>query len=212
MDVLLPVFLGLMISAVGVALPGLLNMTAAKISLSDGRSRAVIFALGATTIVFIQTYIAVSFAKFINRNPGIINLLQEIGLGIFAVLTLYFLFFAKKPPIKKQAAEVIVVNSRTSRFFLGALLSALNFFPVPYYVFISITLSTYGYFFFDNLFVLLFVSGVTVGSFAMFYLYILFFKGIKKRTDFFMNNMNYIIGTVTGLIAVVTFIRIVRSL
>ena len=212
MDVLLPVFLGLIISAVGVALPGLLNMTAAKISLNDGRGRAVIFALGATTIVFIQTYIAVSFAKFINRNPGIINLLQEIGLGIFAVLTLYFLFFAKKPPIKKQAAEVVVVNSRTSRFFLGALLSALNFFPVPYYVFISITLSTYGYFFFDNLFVLLFVSGVTVGSFAMFYLYILFFKGIKKKTDFFMNNMNYIIGTVTGLIAVVTFIRIVRSL
>lgn len=212
MDVLLPVFLGLIISVVGVALPGLLNMTAAKISLNDGRSRAVIFALGATTIVFIQTYIAVSFAKFINRNPGIINLLQEIGLGIFAVLTLYFLFFAKKAPIKKQAAEVVVVSSRTSRFFLGALLSALNFFPVPYYVFISITLSTYGYFFFDNLFVLLFVSGVTVGSFAMFYLYILFFKGIKKKTDFFMNNMNYIIGTVTGLIAVVTFIRIVRSL
>lgn len=212
MHIILPILSGLVISAVGVALPGLLNMTAAKISLNDGRGRAVIFALGATTIVFIQTYIAVSFAKFINSNPGIINLLQEIGLGIFAVLTLYFLFFAKKPPVKKDAAEVVVVNSRTSRFFLGALLSALNFFPVPYYVFISITLSTYGYFFFDHLFVLLFVSGVTAGSFAMFYLYIVFFKGIKKKTDFFMKNINYIIGTVTGLISIITFIRIVRNL
>jgi len=212
MDIILPILLGLVISAVGVALPGLLNMTAAKISLNDGRSRAIVFALGATVIVFIQTYIAVTFAKFINSNPGVINLLQEIGLGIFAVLTLYFLFFAKKPPVKKEAAEVVVVNSRTSRFFLGALLSALNFFPIPYYVFISVTLSTYSYFFFDHLFVLLFVAGVTMGSFAMFYVYIVFFKKIKQKTDFFMTNMNYIIGTITGLISIVTLIRILRNL
>jgi threonine/homoserine/homoserine lactone efflux protein len=212
MEIILPIILGMAISAVGVALPGLINMTAAKISLNDGRSRAVIFAMGATTIVFIQTYIAVSFAKFINSHPDVINLLQEIGLGIFTVLTLYFLFFCKKPPMKKEAEDVVVVNSRTSRFFLGALLSALNFFPVPYYVFVSITLSTYNYFSFGNIFVLLFVSGATLGSFLMFYIYIVFFEKIKQKTAFFMKNINYIIGTITGLIAIVTFIRIIRNL
>jgi threonine/homoserine/homoserine lactone efflux protein len=211
MDIILPLLIGLVVSAVGVALPGLINMTAAKVSLNDGRVRAMVFAAGATSIVFIQTYIAISFAKFINSHPDIINLLQEIGLGIFAVLTFYFLFFAKKPPVKKHSGKADV-NSRTSRFFLGALLSALNFFPVPYYVFISITLSTYGYFDFGHLFVFLFVCGVTLGSFGVFYLYIVFFKKIKGKTDFFMRNINYIIGTVTGLVAIITFIRIVRSL
>lgn len=213
MDIILPLILGIVISAIGVALPGLLNMTAAKISIRDGRKSAVIFALGATTIVFIQTYIAVSFAKFINSNRGIIHLLQEIGLGIFTILTLYFLFFAKKPVSKPDPEHVEVAErSKAGRFFLGSLLSALNFFPVPYYVFISITLSTYETFSFDHLFVLLFVSGVTLGSFLMFYVYIVFFKKIKQKTDFFMNNINYIIGTVTGLISIVTFIRIVRSM
>lgn len=212
MEIILPVLLGLAISAVGVSLPGLINMTAAKISLNDGRGRALIFALGATTIVFIQTYVAVSFAKFINSHPEVINLLQEIGLGIFVVLTMYFLFFTKKVPIKKEAQDVVAVNSRTSRFFLGALLSALNFFPVPYYVFVSITLSTYNYFHFNNLFILLFVSGATVGSFLIFYLYIVFFKKMQGKTDFLSRNINYIIGTITGLVAIVTFIRIIRSL
>lgn len=212
MEIVLPILLGLAISAVGVSLPGLINMTAAKISLNDGRGRAMIFASGATAIVFIQTYVAVSFAKFINSHPYIINILQEIGLGIFIVLTMYFLFFCKKVPIKKEAQDVVVVNSRTSRFFLGALLSALNFFPVPYYVFVSITLSTYGYFSFSNFFILLFVSGVTAGSFFIFYLYIIFFKKIQCKTDFLVKNINYIIGTITGLVAIVTLIRILRSL
>jgi len=213
MGIILPLFLGIIISAIGVALPGLINMTAAKISLRDGRTRALVFAAGATFIVFFQTYIAVSFAKFINGTPGIIDLLQEIGLGIFAVLTLYFLFFAKKPVTQKEEAAVLVEKSKTGRFFLGALLSALNFFPVPFYVFASITLSTYGYFELDDhLFVLLFVVGVMIGSFTIFYLYIVFFKKVKQKTDFFMKNINYIIGTVTGLVSIITFIRIMRNL
>lgn len=211
MSIVLPLVLGVVISALGIMLPGLINMTAAKISLSDGRQRAVIFALGATSVVFVQTYIAVSFAKFINRNPGIIYLLEEIGLGIFTLLTIYFLFIAKKPEPKDEE-DVVKLRSRTGSFFLGALLSALNFFPIPYYVFISITLSSYGYFTFDNLYVFLFVMGVVLGSFGIFYLYIVSFKKIQYKTDFFMCNINYFIGGVTGLVSIITFIKIIRNL
>lgn len=211
MNIVLPVVFGMFISAFGIALPGLINMTAAKISVRDGRDRAIVFALGATVVVFVQTYIAVSFAKFINRRPDIIYLLEEIGLGIFTLLTIYFLFIAKKPEPKDEE-EVVDLRSHTGNFFLGALLSALNFFPIPYYVFVSISLSSYGYFSFDNLYVFLFVMGVVVGSFAIFYLYIIFFKKIEHKTDFFMNNINYFIGTVTGVVSIITFIKIMRNL
>lgn len=211
MKIVLPLFLGIFVSSVGIVLPGLLNMTAAKISLRDGRTRAVIFAAGATAIVFIQTYIAVSFAKFINRNPYVIEILQEIGLAIFTLLTVYFIFLARKP--KRPVEEKVVkLRSRTGEFFMGTLLSALNFFPIPYYVFVSITLSTYDYFYFTQLFVFLFVVGVVIGSFAIFYLYIVFFKKIEHKAGYFMENVNYFIGAVTGLIAVITFIRIFRNL
>lgn len=211
MDVLLPLLLGIGISFVGAALPGLLNITAVKVAINDGRTRALIYSLGAVAIIFFQIYIAVSFAQLISGNPAIISLLQEIGTVIFTLLTIYFLFLAKKP-VPKEAEDEIVVKSKRGRFFLGALLSALNFFPVPFYVVASITLSTYGLFFFEPLFVFLFVIGVTAGSYFVLYLYIVFFKKIEHKTDFMMRNINKIIGGITGVIAVITFIRIINNL
>jgi threonine/homoserine/homoserine lactone efflux protein len=210
MDIILPLILGIIISAAGIALPGLINMTAAKISLKEGRQRAVIFALGATTVVFFQTYIAVSFAKFINSRPDIIYILEEAGLIIFVSLTIFFFFIAKKKK-KKKEKDVVKLGSRTGNFFLGALLSALNFFPIPYYVFVSVSLSKSDYFYFTPLFIFLFVIGVVVGSFSVFYLYIVFFKKIEHKTDFFMENINYLLGSVTGLISIITIIKMIRN-
>jgi len=210
MEIVLPLVLGIVVSATGIMLPGLINMTAAKISLKEGRRRAVFFALGATVVVFFQTYIAVSFAKFINSRPDIIYLLEETGLVIFSALTILFLFIAKKKKLKKEK-EIIKRNSLTGNFFLGALLSALNFFPIPYYVFVSVSLSAYKYFYFTHLLVFLFVMGVVAGSFSVFYLYIVFFKKIEHKTDFFLQNINYLLGSVTGLISVITLIKILRN-
>ncbi|WP_297332749.1 LysE family transporter [Flavobacterium sp.] len=210
MDFILPVVLGFFIAAAGILLPGLLNITAAKIGLREGRQRAMIFALGATSVIFIQTYIAVSFAKFINSRPDIIHLLEEMGLGVFTVLTIYFLFFAKKPKPKLED-EVVVLRSRTGEYFLGVLLSALNFFPVPYYVFMSVTLSRHGYFFFDSLFIFLFVMGAITGSFFSFYLYIIFFRRFEHKADFFLKNINFFLGGITGLVSIITLIKILRA-
>ena len=210
MELVLPVVLGIVLATAGISLPGLLNITAAKISLSEGRQRAVVFALGATTIIFVQTYIAVSFAKYINSRPDIIHLLEETGLGIFAVLTIYFLFLAKKPKVKKDKT-VTDMKSRKSKFFLGMLLSALNFFPVPYYVFMSVTLSKHTYFFFNPLFIFLFVMGAVIGSFAIFYLYIIAFKRFEHKAAFFLRNINYFMGGITGIVCIITIIKMLRN-
>ena len=66
----IPIFLGFLTSAIGITPPGLINMTAAKVSIEEGRTRAFIFAAGAVTIILLQTFLAVVFAKFIDRNPG----------------------------------------------------------------------------------------------------------------------------------------------
>lgn len=209
MNYFLPLILGFTAASIGVAPPGLLNMTAAKVSAVDGRNRALIFALGASVTVLFQTYVAVLFAKFIDRNPDVVILLQEVGLFIFIGLTGYFFWAGKK---KKVQTEELKIKSKTSRFFLGMLLSFLNLLPIPYYVFLSVWFSRKGWFFFNQSYILMFVLGTMVGSFLMFYLYILFFK--KKETDkpsFLMTNGNYIIGTVTAVISVITFLKILKS-
>ncbi len=182
-------------------------MTAVKVNLKEGKRTALWFVFGAVIIIFFQTFLALLFARAIDKSPSLILLLREIGCVIFALLTIYFLFVAKKPKLK---GSNIKKYSNSSRFFLGMLLSALNFFPIPYYVLLGITFASYQLFVFDFLSILIFVLGVVSGAFVVFYGYVVFFTKIESKADFFIQNMNKIIGTITGLIAVVTFLNILK--
>ena len=208
MEFILPLLLGFIIASIGILPPGLINMTAAKVSAVDGRNEAISFAIGATFIVLFQTYVALLFAKFIFSRQDIITILQEIGVLLFLGLSVFFFRSARKP---KKVAQEIKIHSKTSRFFLGMLLSALNLFPVPYYVFVSVTLSSYGYFYFNSFFIYTFVLGVVLGSFSVFYLYILFFKKQENKTSFLIDKGNYIIGSITGLISIITFLKLIKN-
>lgn len=207
MNFALPFFLGFSTAVVGISLPGLINMTAAKLSMEEGRTRAVVFAAGASVIVFVQTLIAVLFARFIDENPKIVIVFREAGLVIFLILTIYFFWTPKKLKPKNQNVKL---KSKKSRFFLGMLLSALNFFPIPFYVFVSVTLASYHYFSFEKPFIYSFVSGSTLGAFFAFYCYIAFFKKMQSKTNFLMDNMNYIIGTITGIVSIITLVNVVK--
>ena len=207
MNLVTSLFLGFFTAFIGIIPPGLINMTAAKVNLKEGKKSAVWFVLGAVTVIFFQAYLAILFAQFIDARPEIVVLLREVGFGIFTILSIYFLWIAKAPKIKKGK---IKKKSKTTRFFLGMLLSVLNFFPIPYYVLVSITLASYKLFSFDTSSILVFVSGVVLGSFLVFYCYIIFFKKIENKTDFLMANMNKIIGCITGLIAAITLFNIIK--
>lgn len=207
MAFILPFFSGFLAAIIGIFPPGLINMTAAKVSVTDGRKRAMMFVLGALIIIFIQTYISVLFAQYINNHSDVVILLREIGLAIFTVISIYFLFFAKESKQihdKKQ----IQLKSKRSRFFMGMLISVINFFPIPYYVLVSVTLASYKIFTFTDLSIYGLVSGVVIGSFSVFYCYVVFFEKLKTKTDYFIKNMNSIIGIITGIIAVITLFNI----
>lgn len=200
-------FLGFITSCIAIVPPGLLNMTAAKIGLKEGRARALVFAAGATTIVFIQTFLAVLFAKFLDRSPQVILILREVGLVVFTAITIFFYLKGENNTVEDPDAKL---NSKRSRYFLGMLLSALNLFPIPFYVFVSITLSSYNFFVFEQMFILTFVLGSGLGAFFAFYCYIAFFKKMETKTVFLIKNMNYFIATVTGLISIFTLFNVLN--
>lgn len=205
MQFFLPLILGFSIAFLAVILPGLINMTAAKISTQEGKIVAVSFAGGASVIIFFQTFIAVLFARFISIHQEIVSTLQEIGIFVFLLLSIYFFWIAKKP---KKIKTDIKVKGKSNRFFLGMLLSTLNLLPIPFYVFASMSLAASGYFSFDKIPVSSFVIGVVCGSFTVFYIYIVAFKKIEKKTEFLMRNINTIIGLVTTFMAVVTLFKL----
>lgn len=207
MNVITPFLLGFVTAVIGIIPPGLLNMTAAKVNLKEGKINALSFVFGAVTVIFFQAYLAILFARVIDRRPDIVALLREVGFGIFSILTIYFLWLAKEPKLKETKIDK---KSKKKRFFLGMLLSALNFFPIPYYVFVSITLSSYALFSFNSTPIFIFVSGVVLGSFLVFYSYIASFQRIEARADSLLKNMNTIIGGITGLISIITLFNIIK--
>ena len=117
MNITIVFFLGLIIALVGVIPPGLLNMTAAKISLKEGHTRGIMFSIGVCVIVFLQTYIAAMLARYLTNHKDVVEILQRMAFVIFVLITIYFLLLAKpKPEIEDNT------KSKHSRFFKRKLL------------------------------------------------------------------------------------------
>ncbi|TJY37960.1 LysE family transporter [Pontimicrobium aquaticum] len=202
-------FLGLIIALVGVIPPGLLNMTAAKISLKEGSNHGILFSIGVCVIVCVQTYVATIFAKYLSNHPEVIDILQRVAFVIFVLITIYFLLLARKQP--KPDLEASIISKRSS-FFKGVLLSALNVFPIPYQAYMTITLASFGWLTFEMYSIIAYVAGAATGTFVMLYIYIFFFDKIKNEKLTSQKTMNYFIGSITGVIAIFTLINIIKEL
>lgn len=207
MTIISTLFFGFISAVIGILPPGLINMTVAKVNSKEGKNAALWFVFGAVIVIFVQVSLAILFAQFIGARPEVGLLFREIGAVIFSILAVYFLWIASPP--KKIKGKVIKQRTST-RFFLGMLLSALNFFPIPYYVLVSLWLASLNWFIFEPLSILIFVFGAILGSILVFYSYILFFVKIETKTDFFMKNMNKIIGSITAVVAIIALFNIVQ--
>lgn len=205
MNISIVFLLGFLIASVGVLPPGMLNMTAAKISLKEGHMRGLVFSIGACIVVGFQTSIAAIFAKYLNQHPDVIDVLKRVALVVFILISIYFFFIANNTTDVKQ---MDAFKSKKSRFFQGIFMSALNIFPIPYQAYVVTTLVSIKWLYLDSLSVGSYVAGAASGSFVMLYIYIRFFDKIKKSKISSQKRMNLCIAVITALIAVITLINI----
>ena len=196
----LAIFLGLIISIGGIIIPGMLNMTIAKISIKENQKQALNFALGAVVVVFIQSFLGTYFAKFLDANPVFSEGLKKIGTFIFIGLTIAFTimgFNAKK----KKDIEVTIAKKR-NRFFYGMAMSSFNMFAIPWYALTSLMMSSKELFQYDMISIILFSVSAAVGTYFVFYLYAKFFKLIEHKLTFIVQNINFLIAALTGIVAI----------
>lgn len=209
MEITTVFFLGLIIAFIGVIPPGLLNMNAAKISLKEGYIRGIMFSIGVCVVVCAQTYIAAVFARYLSNHPSIVEILQRVAFVIFVLITIYFLYLAKKTPKPKFKTHI---HKKHHRFFQGMAMSALNVFPIPYQAYMTLTIASFGWMTFETIPIASYVAGSATGTFIMLYIYIFFFDKIKNHKFTTQKNMNYIIGSITGLVALITLVNIIKEL
>lgn len=209
MEITLTFGIALIVALVGVIPPGLLNMTAAKISIKDGHSRGLIFSIGVCVIVVFQTLIALVFARYLSNHPEVVVILQRVAFVIFVLITVYFLLIAKKtdkPDVESN------VKSKKSRFFQGLLLSALNVFPIPYQAYMAITFVSFKWIILDPIGITSYAAGATMGTFVMLYIYVFFFEKINSKKIKSQRGMNFTIGLITGIISIVTLVNIIKEM
>jgi threonine/homoserine/homoserine lactone efflux protein len=199
MTFVLAIFLGLIISIVGIIIPGMLNMTIAKISVNENQKQAINFALGAVVIVFVQSFLGTYFAKFLDANPVFSDGLKKAGTFIFIALTIAFVIMGIKA--KKQKEIEVKIEAKRNRFFYGMALSSFNMFAIPWYAITSLMMASKDLFQYDMISIILFSFSAAVGTYFVFYLYARFFKLIEHQLTFIVKNINFLIAALTGFVA-----------
>ena len=203
---IIPFFTGFLASIFGTLLPGILNATVVKISKEEGMKHAYSFMLGTLIIIGLQTYLAVFFAKVIDKSAFVTHVIREIGFVVFLLLTIYF--FIAKP--KKSFKTKFEIKAKRKRFYQGLFFALLNIFPIFYYVFISITAVNNNFYDINYISNILLTVGVLLGTFLTFVFYIKLFKNIEVEESFILKNINKILGCVTGIVALLNLYKLMN--
>lgn len=196
--------LGFLFSFLGYTPPGILNMTALKIRLQREPKDFNYFLLGVLITVFFQVYISVYLTKYLSFNYKIIKFLEQSGIVVLIILSIYF--YSQN---KKEKKEVQIPKKQKYNFINGVVLSLLNMFAIPFFCGIIALLSTYKLINFDAFTICIFVFGSVSGTFYILYLYGKFAHKIQQKTGKLANNINLFLSIITAILALITFLKFV---
>ena len=196
--------LGFVMAFLSLIPPGMLNMTAVKTSIQKGRNEGVWFALGAALVVIPQAFIALVFARYFADNPQVVERLELAGIIVLFVLSIVFFMQARRK-FKGDGGK-----REGKSFWIGMLMSGMNMLAIPFYLVLSSVLENRGLLQTEQPFINLFVSGVFLGAFSLFFLYVNFAQIIQKKAQFIAKNINYILSVLFLALGILTLIKFLK--
>lgn len=193
-------------ACVGVIPPGLVNMTVAKTCLERGKKSGILVAFGASAVVLLQALIAIQLARYIFDDRWMYNMLLRTGVAIFLMLGIYFFIKARKRASRKK---IQLAHHGTVRSLLkGAMISAFNILPIPYFCMVGAALNLKGSVDYDMTTIVSFIIAAASGTFTVLYLYSYFFLKIEIKEDKFARKSNYLMAILMGVLMLLTLIRV----
>ena len=112
--------------------------------------------------------------------------------------------------LSKKDLNPKATNEKNNFFVKGILMSSINMLAIPFYLGISIYLSSKDKIIMEQPYILLFVFGASLGSFLIFYTYMVFAKIINDKVSFIAKNINLILSLLFFGLAIFTLIKILR--
>ncbi|MCA0932336.1 LysE family transporter [Lutimonas saemankumensis] len=201
MTYLTHILLGFVMAFISLIPPGMLNMTAVRTTIEKNKKEGVWFSLGAALVVIPQAFIALVFARFFADHPEIIDRLNLAGIIVLFFLSVMFFIQARKK-FRGEGGK-----RRGKSFWLGILMSGMNMLAIPFYLVLSSVLEHRGLLNTEQPFINLFVTGVFLGAFTLFFTYVNFARIVVKRAQFIARNINYILSLLFFFLGILTLIR-----
>ena len=131
-------------------------------------------------------------------------MLQHAGIIAFIGLSVFFF-----NNVRKQKKKELNNNSSKGKGFVsGILLSSLNMFAIPFYFGVTsflVMMHWYKFTLINNIF---FVLGSALGTFSILLLYAYLAKKIENKIEYFANQMDLVLGIITGLIVIINVIDV----
>jgi len=187
----------------GVFPPGIVNMSVVKMSFERSPKDGLFMAIGASLTVFFQAMLGVIFARYIFRHPEAEGMLLRTGLIVLGILFIYFIIQGNK---KKNVKKIKSVSGWS--FLKGLGVSAINVFPIPFFIVISTLLKKSPEVEYSLNSIFTFSLAASLGTFLMLYLYLISFAKLDQKKPHLKYYSNYVMACLMLILILVTTIRI----
>lgn len=184
----------------------MLNMQAVATACRAGKQRAYIFSAGLATVIAMQTTLSVFFAGVFTRHPYILKGLKEWAIPLFLILAVVFVAKGFRARAARKAA--IEQPYKGGPFWRGVMMSMMNILNIPLILAIAGWLIAAGYLAPGFLPRLAYIPGTALGALFIFFLYARLAEWISEHAAFFTRNINFFLGGLFVLLAVIQAWRI----
>jgi len=197
-------FWGMMVSFLGSLPLGTLNVAAMQISVQESIMNAIYFSLGSLLTEMIYVRISLVGINWIRKQKVLFKWMEWITLAIVIALATGSFIAATH----EHHAKNIMLNNNMNRFLLGLLLSSISPMQIPFWFGWSTVLLTKGVLQPKNSYYNLYIVGIGLGTLMGNCVFIFGGKYIVEKLNANQNILNWVIGGIFALTAVIQFIRI----
>jgi threonine/homoserine/homoserine lactone efflux protein len=199
-------FVGMFISALGTLPLGTLNIISMQLSVAEGYWKACYFAVGVALVEIVYVRISLVGMDWVRKRKNLFKWLDWIAVLVVAGLAIASFIAASRP----HASHNAIISNHMNRFLFGLMLSAVNPVQIPFWFGWSTVLFSKKVLEANNKHYNFYIIGIGLGTIIGHSVFIFSGQLFAKTLEKHANIVNYVIGGVFTITAIIQIVKIVR--
>ena len=196
-------FWGLIISFLGSLPLGTLNVAAMQIGIQESIANAMYFSFGSLLVEMVYVRLSLVGIDWVRKQDKLMKIMEWITLGIILALAIGSFISAVKG---HGTAKNVFLQNDMHRFLLGMFMCAINPVQIPFWFGWSTVLFAKKILGPDKIQYNIYIIGIGIGTLLGNCVFIFGGKWMVQRIANSMKYLNWVIGGIFALTAVIQFI------